>query len=289
MPRRGRVRLDRALSKLGLASRAEARSLIVTGRVTLDGRLVTNPALPVVPETARIAIEGAQARPAAWRTIALNKPRGVVTTSRDPERRRTVYDLLGATAASMVAVGRLDMASTGLLLLTTDTRLAAWLTDPSNMIVRRYVVTARGRVTDDAAQRMVDGIGALKAHRVETLKRSARETHLIVELTEGRNREIRRLLADVGHEVTRLLRVAFGRLELGSLQPGTWRDVSVDEMAGAFPSWTAHAVASDMARPPAAGRAPGRGSQRPSRSSAITRHSSSRGPVSARRPARRYQ
>lgn len=288
MSRPGRVRLDRALSKLGFASRAGARSLIVSGRVTVNGLVITSPAALVPPETSRIAIDGEPRRAAAWRTIALHKPRGVVTTSRDPEGRRTVYDLLGPAAQSMVAVGRLDMASTGLLLLTTDTSLAAWLTDPVNGIIRRYVVTARGRVSDEAAQRMVAGIGALTARRVEVLKRSGHETHLIVELTEGRNREIRRLLAAVGHEVTRLLRVAFGQLELGALQPGRWREVSLGEIQRAFPSRRppAPAVTSGVTKS-TSGDA--KGAQRPSKSSTIARHSSSSGSVAARRPARRYQ
>jgi pseudouridine synthase len=266
------VRLDRAISKLGLASRSEARDLIAGGRVTVGGRPVTDPGRLVALQTSRIAIAGRTAAPVAWRTIALHKPRGVVTTSRDPEGRPTIYDRLPPQESELVAVGRLDMASTGLLLLTTDTRLAAWLTDPANRIIRRYVVTARGRVSDDAVRQMVEGRDGLSAHRVEIRKRSGRETHLIVELTEGKNREIRRLLASVGHEVTRLLRVAFGGIELGRLQPGEWREVSREEIAAVFPDG------------PAAGRY-----KRPSRSPAISRHSSSSGPVAARRPARRYQ
>lgn len=225
-----RVRLDRALSKRGLASRAEAQGLIRKGHVTVSGLVVTDPARLVVAETAAIAIAGTVARPAPWRTIALHKPRGVVTTRRDPEGRQTVFDVLGEEAGSLVAVGRLDMASTGLLLLTTDTELAAWLTDPRNEVVRRYVVTARGAVTDEEATAMERGIGNLQARSVEVRKRSQRETHLIIELTEGRNREIRRLLQSVGHEVTRLLRVAFGGIELGALQPGAWRDVSRNDI-----------------------------------------------------------
>jgi 23S rRNA pseudouridine2605 synthase len=257
----------------------------------VDGRVVTNPAQLVIPERARLAIGGVAAPRVAWRTIALHKPRGVVTTSRDPEGRPTVYDLLGPMAASVVPVGRLDLASTGLLLLTTDTRLAAWLTDPAQGIVRRYIVTARGRVSDEAVRRMVAGIGQLKADQVTILKRSTRETHLVVELTEGRNREIRRLLADGGHDVTRLLRVSFGGIELGRLQPGTWRDVTRDQIRAAFPSWRFSSDADDLyGRTASAGGSPeARRSQRASRSPTIARHSSSSGPAAARRPARRYQ
>lgn len=167
--------------------------------------------------------------------MAFHKPRGVVTTRRDPEGRRTVFDTLGTDAEGLVTVGRLDLASTGLLLLTTDTALAAWLTDPVNAVVRRYIVTARGEVTDEEARMMERGLDGLQAGAVEVRKRSKRETHLIVELTEGRNREIRRLLDAVGHGVTRLLRISFGGIDLGTLQPGEWRDVSRDELAAAFP------------------------------------------------------
>lgn len=230
----GRVRLDRALSKLGLASRSEARALIASGSVMVSGRIVTDPARLVVPERTAIVIDGTRASKAEWRTIALHKTRGTITTRRDPQGRPTVFDLVDDHARAMVAVGRLDMASTGLLLLTTDTQLAARLTDPANAFVRRYVVTARGNVTDEEVTLMERGIDGLRATSLQVLKRSNRETHLIVELTEGKNREIRRLLDATGHDVTRLLRVAFGGIELGALKPGEWRDVKKEEIARAF-------------------------------------------------------
>src|SRR5262245_23064120 len=230
------VRLDRALSKLGLASRADAQRLIRAGRVRIGSRIVTDPAAAIVPERAAIAIDGVRATMPAWRTLALHKPRGAVTTRRDPEGRRTVFDLLGDHSEGLVTVGRLDLASTGLLLLTTDTRLANWLTDPASGVIRRYVVTARGRVEDDDAARMETGIDGLQASRVTVRKRSERETHLVVELTEGRNREIRRLFDSVGHGITRLLRVAYGGIELGRLQPGSWREIPRSEIEAAFPT-----------------------------------------------------
>lgn len=229
------VRLDRALSKLGAASRSEAARLIAAGRVRVGREIVRDAARLVIPETARIAVDGERAVRAAWRLIALNKPRGVATTKRDPEGRRTVFDVLGEDAGSLVAVGRLDLATTGLLLLTTDTRLADILTDPANAIVRRYVVTARGEVTDGDVRRMQDGIGELRARSVAVRKRSRRETHLIVELTEGKNREIRRLFEAAGHEVTRLMRISFGAIEVGGLQSGEWRDVTREELMQTLP------------------------------------------------------
>ena len=225
------VRLDRALSKLGLASRRDAKEIIAAGRVRVRGRVVTDPASLVVPETAGITVDHVPSARAAWRTIAFNKPRGVLTTKRDPEGRRTVFDVLGDAGRGLVAVGRLDMASAGLLLLTNDTQLANRLTDPENAIPRRYAVTVRGLLTDEKVARLTDGIGGLRATGATVRKRSWRETHLMIELTEGKNREIRRMLETLGHDVTRLLRVAFGPIELGTMQPGEWREVKREELA----------------------------------------------------------
>lgn len=216
---------------MGLASRTEARRLIGARRVRVRGRIITDPAHLVFPDAAVITVDGETTRSRAWRTIALHKPRGVITTRRDPQGRRTVFDVLGEAGEGLVAVGRLDMASTGLLLLTTDTQLANRLTDPAEGVVRRYVITVRGAVDDAAADRMLKGIDGLSARSVLIRKRSNRETHLIVELVEGKNREIRRMFEALGYEVTRLMRVAFGAIELGTLQPGQWAELSRD----AFP------------------------------------------------------
>ncbi|OLB61409.1 MAG: hypothetical protein AUI11_09855 [Acidobacteria bacterium 13_2_20CM_2_66_4] len=220
--------MNRALSKLGIVSRSQATNAIRAGRVRVDGRLVADPAQLVVPERVRITIDGEPQTRAAWRTILFHKPRGIVTTRRDPEGRRTVYDVLGDAAHGLNAVGRLDLATSGLLLLTSDTQLANWVTDPANAVPRVYVVTARGEVTADEAQR-------LRAARAEVRKASTRESHLIVELRSGRNREVRRMFASIGHEVTRLKRVQFGGLEIGGLEPGAWREVTRGEVRRAFP------------------------------------------------------
>jgi 23S rRNA pseudouridine2605 synthase len=233
------VPLNRALSKLAIASRAEATRLITAGRVQVDGRTTTDPAMPVVPERVVISIDGRSTSAAGWRLILLNKPRGVMTTRRDPQGRPTVFDLVAGTEGHLVAVGRLDLATSGLILLTTDTRLADWLTDPANGVPRTYTVTVRGEVSDNAVARLMSGVEAdgerLAADEVTVRKRSKRETHLVVRLHEGRNREVRRMFEAIGHEVTRLRRVAFGGLELGSLPPGHWREVSAEEARAAFP------------------------------------------------------
>jgi 23S rRNA pseudouridine2605 synthase len=192
----------------------------------------------VTPELVEIAIDDVVGGREVWRLIAFNKPRGTVTTRKDPEGRRTVFDALGDAGHGLVAVGRLDRASTGLLLFTNDTQLANWLTDPANHVVRRYAVTVRGRVEAAAAGQLERGLNApaadgrrerLQAASVTVRKASGRETHLLVELTEGRNREVRRLFEAIGHEVTRLHRVAFGGLTLGDLQPGAWLDIQKRE------------------------------------------------------------
>ena len=234
----GHVPLNRALSKLGIASRTEATRLVAEGRVAVDGRVVRDPDTPVVPERARIAVDGEPAIRAGWRLILLNKPRGVITTRRDPQGRPTVFDLVSGVEGHLVAVGRLDLATAGLLLLTTDTRLADWLTDPKNRVPRVYTVTVRGELGDETAASLTKGLEVdgerMAADEVAVRKRSRRETHLVVRLHEGRNREIRRLFEAVGHEVTSLRRVAFGGLALGTLQPGQWRVVDRSEFDAAF-------------------------------------------------------
>ena len=237
--RPGHVSLERALSKLGLASRSEAREMIRGGRVAVDGRTETDPLLEVVPERIRVEIDGRSASRSEPLTVLLHKPRGVVTTRSDPEGRPTVYGCLEGLDAHVIPVGRLDAATSGLLLLTNDTRFADWVTDPRNEVPRVYLVTVRGELSDDTARRLEEGIEEsgerLAASRAAIRKRSKRETHLVVELTEGKNREIRRMLAAAGHEVTRLRRVSFGGLELGDLAPRKWRAIPVDELRGAFP------------------------------------------------------
>ena len=230
------------MSKLGLASRSEARQLIEAGRVHVDGRAVTDPLARVVPEQIDIRIDGVEKERHAPITILLHKPRGYVTTRSDPEGRKTVYDLLAGVPGRVVPVGRLDLATTGLLLLTNDTQFANWLTDPASAVPRVYLVTVRARVHDDALVKLKEGIldvgERLAASDVTVRKASGRETHLIVTLTEGRNREVRRLFAAIGHEVTRLRRVQFGGLELGDLAPGQWRQVGGPELRRAFPAYT---------------------------------------------------
>ncbi len=237
--RSGRVPLERALSKLGLASRSQAAALVGAGRVRVDGRIASDPRQPIVPERACIEIDGEVITRPSRVTVLLHKPRGVLTTRSDPDGRPTVYDFLSGLSTHVVPVGRLDFATSGLLLLTNDTRLADWVADPVHHVPRTYVVTVRGELDDDARSSLERGVTIggehLAARSVLVRKRSRRETHLVIELDEGRNREVRRLLLAIGHEVTRLKRIAFGGVALGNLRPGQWRVVSETELRAAFP------------------------------------------------------
>ncbi len=234
----GKVPLERAFSKLGIASRTQSRAWIAEGRVSVNGAVIKDPLFPVTPETAKIALDRKPIRAVSWRTVMLYKPKGVVTTRSDEKGRPTVFSLLDKKDAYLHPVGRLDMATTGLLLLTNDTRLSSWLTDPNNQIIRTYLVTVEGLVEPSDLKILEEGIRdqgeILKAERVVLRKGSGKESHLTVELTEGKNREIRRMFEAVGHEVTSLKRVAFGSLQLGKLEPGCYRDVTSKELVSAF-------------------------------------------------------
>jgi 23S rRNA pseudouridine2605 synthase len=219
-------------------TRSQANAAILAGRVAVDGRIVRDPGRPV-DASARIELDAQAAVAQSWRTIVFHKPRGVITTRQDPEGRTTIYDILGEAGRGLVPVGRLDWASSGLLLLTSDTELANRLTDPRNAIARVYAVTVRGPMTAEHCDRLEQGIvdhgERMRADEVTLRKSSGRESQLVVTLTEGKNREIRRLCEAVGRPVTRLKRVAFGALTLEDLAPGEWRELSETDVRQAFP------------------------------------------------------
>jgi len=240
-PRPGQVPLERALSKLGHASRTEARKLILEGRVKVNGREIREPLHPVVPEKIQIAIDEEKRELPERQVILFHKPKGVITTRSDELGRETIFDRLEGLdlRLGLMPVGRLDQATSGLLLLTNDTRLSSWLLDPSNRVPRVYLVSVRGEVTPEALARLTVGVEdegeLLRADHVEIRKASARESHLVVRLTEGKNREIRRMFLSQGHEVSRLKRVSFGALALEDLPAGKWRRVPFEELMKAFP------------------------------------------------------
>ncbi|MHB8910942.1 MAG: pseudouridine synthase [Syntrophales bacterium] len=230
----GKVPLERALSKLGIASRSRTRQWAVEGRLKVNGRTVTDPAALVVPERDRFALNGNIFKPTANYTVVVHKPKNYVTTRSDEKGRKTVYDLLPPGLQHLHPVGRLDMQTTGLLLLTTDTKLSAFLTDPANAVERVYAVTVKGRVgdedTDKLSRGITDGGEVLKAHKIVVRKLSNHESHLTMTLVEGKNREIRRMCKAIGHEVTALKRIAFGPIGLGNVLTGQHRHLTEQEV-----------------------------------------------------------
>lgn len=236
-PRHG---LARVISKLGVCSRTQAAELIRSGRVGVDGRVVRDPEQPVDARNAALTVDGAAVRAAEKVYIALNKPRGVVTTARDERERSTVYDLLRDNVPKdrwIAPVGRLDKASEGLLLLTNDTAWSARLTDPASHIDKTYHVQIDAMPDAALLKRLrdgaVDGGETLRLKSVVELRRGDKNAWLEVVLDEGRNRQIRRILAAFDINVLRLIRVAIGPLPLGALAKGAWRALTraeIDEL-----------------------------------------------------------
>jgi len=227
---KGKVTIERALSKLGIASRGETKQWIKEGRLYLNGAIVVNPHDWVVPEESSFMLDGKLLTPSKEQIIILHKPKGFVTTAKDEKGRQTIYDLLPTSLQHLHPVGRLDMHTTGLLLLTTNTQFSSYMTNPKNKIKRVYLVTVRGMVAQEDIQRLLDGIEdageTLQADDVVIRKASNKESHLVITLTEGKNREIRRMLLAISHEVIALKRVSFGKFELGDLPIGKWRDIT---------------------------------------------------------------
>ncbi len=228
------VSLPRALSKLGFCSRREAERLILAGRVRVDGRPAASLALRVDPDLSRIEVDGEAVRGTRKLYLVVNKPRGLVTTRDDPQERATVYDCLAGTDLPFLSpVGRLDKASEGLLLMTNDTQWAQRLLDPASNVEKVYHVQVRP-APDDAALSLlragiVDGGERLTARRVDVTRQGPRTAWLEIVLTEGRNRQIRRMAEAAGLSVERLVRVGIAGLQLGDLGKGEFRELSAAE------------------------------------------------------------
>jgi 23S rRNA pseudouridine2605 synthase len=226
--------LARALSKLGYCSRSQAGELIRTGRVALNGTVRRDPETPVHAGTDRIEVDGAPLAPSARIYLALNKPRGVVTTASDEKGRETVYAYLPRHLPWLAPVGRLDKASEGLLLFTNDSAWAARITAPETHVDKSYHVQI-GAIAGEALLRALrDGIRAkggefLRVKHAHVLREGERNAWLEIVLDEGKNRHIRRMLEHLNVEVLRLVRVAIGPLALGDLAKGAARHLAPEE------------------------------------------------------------
>lgn len=227
-------RLQRVLAAAGLGSRRSCEDLIRQGRVTVDGR-VAEVGSSVDPERQSILVDGAPIQKEPLEHWLLNKPKGVVSTAKDPQGRRTVVDCV-PTTARIFPVGRLDGDTTGVLLLTNDGGLAYRLLHPSFGVEKEYRVVVAGRVMEASVGRLRSGIeledGVTAPARVEVTSAQAAQSELRVSIHEGRNRQIRRMLESVGHPVVHLHRARFGSLSDGGLAVGASRPLNEGEVAG---------------------------------------------------------
>ena len=278
-------RVAKALARAGVASRREVERLIAEGKVTLNGEVLTSPAVKVLPND-RLTVDGitvAAAEPA--RLFRYHKPTGLMTTHSDPKGRPTVFAALPPGLPRLISVGRLDLSSEGLLLLTNDGALARALELPASGFKRRYRARAFGRIDQGVLDGLAAGIevagvryGPIEA-RLDKVKDGARGANVWISLTlgEGKNREVRKVLEALGLRVNRLIRVAYGPFALGDLAAGQVEEVGprvIREQLGELvpaerlpnssrPAWAPKAAAPEKPRP--APRKPGWAKPRPRR------------------------
>ncbi len=228
-------RLQKFMAEAGVASRRACEELIRQGRVTVNGETASL-GRSVEPEQDRVELDGKPVQKEQRRTvILLYKPRGVVSTSSDPEGRRTVQDYFREIPERLYNVGRLDLNSEGLLLMTNDGALANRLTHPRYGVEKTYYAVCDGKLTASEAARLTNGVeledGMTAPARVDAVRTTQRgDTSFLITIHEGRNRQIRRMLEAVGHRTLRLKRERFGPLSLGTLAPGEWRKLSDEEI-----------------------------------------------------------
>ena len=223
------------LSKAGLGSRTEARSWIHAGRVTVNGRATQNPDQWIDLQHDKILFDGKPLRKSAPLSILLYKPTGYLTTLRDPEGRPTVYDLLPDVGTFIAPAGRLDMDTSGLLILTNDTQFAERLTNPDHHVPRTYLMECSTLVSEEDLHRLRTGVelsdGPTRPAIVRRERDSEKHSHIEMTLTEGRNRQVRRMVEAIGSKVLRLTRVSIGPISIGDLMVGKWRELTAGEIA----------------------------------------------------------
>lgn len=230
------IRLQKLLSRAGRASRREAERLILAGRVRVNGAAVRELGTRVDPGRDTVEVDGEAIRVPLVRWVAFHKPPGVLTTRSDPHGGTTVYDLLPDELSALRYVGRLDRDAEGLLLLTNDGDVAHAVQHPGAAVEREYWVEVAGSPDRSVADRLRHGVelddGPARARAVTLLPSAGPTSTLTLVLTEGRKREVRRMMSAVGHPVLRLRRIRFGPVLLGKLERGAWRDLDDAERTG---------------------------------------------------------
>jgi 23S rRNA pseudouridine2605 synthase len=228
------IRLQKVLAAAGIGSRRQCEELITAGRVEVDRRVVTELGTRVDPARQAIRVDGVALPTARHEYFAVNKPSGVLSTNRDPSGRTRVVDLVESKAARLFTIGRLDLHSDGLILVTNDGELANRLTHPRYGVSKTYRVVVAGSPTREVLAKLEQGVhlaeGIARVERVAVKSHHKESTTLEMVLREGKNREIRRVLARVGHKVLRLTRIAVGPVRLGSLPAGAARRLTPEEI-----------------------------------------------------------
>lgn len=226
--------LERVLSKAGLGSRTEARSWIHADRVRVNGKLIQNPDHWIDVDHDKVTFDGKPLQSAEKRYLLLYKPKGYITTYKDPEGRPTVYDLIEGLDAWVFPVGRLDLDTSGLLVLTNDSGFAELLTNPHYKVPKTYQLKCSTRLTNEQMDRLRNGVdlddGRTRPAIINHLRDSEKYTHLEMTITEGRNRQVRRMVEAIGSKVLKLVRISIGPVRIADLQIGKFRDLTPNEL-----------------------------------------------------------
>ena len=227
--------LERVISKAGLGSRSEARSWIGAGRVRVNGKVVQTPDHWVDLERDRVTLDDKPVGESKKVYLLLYKPTGYLTTYRDPQNRPTVYDLIRDAGQWLAPVGRLDQDTSGLLIMTNDTRLIEKIANPEHEIPKTYLVKASTLLSDEQIGQLRAGVvledGPTRAAVVKRVRDSAKYSFIEITIREGRNRQVRRMLEAVGSKVLKLVRVGIGELRIGELKIGKYRELAAAELA----------------------------------------------------------
>ena len=226
--------LERILSKAGLGSRSEARRWIGARRVSVNGRVVEDPDAWIDLELDRVEFDGKPLEREERVYLLLHKPAGYITTYRDPQGRPTVYDLLPPDRGYLFSVGRLDLDTSGLLILTNDADLTERLTNPEFHVPKRYRVTASAPLDDAQLELLARGVELKDGLTRPAVVQRIDETTFELTITEGRNRQVRRMVEAVGSGVAELVRVAIGDVVIGSLEAGATRALTAEEVRGLY-------------------------------------------------------
>jgi len=233
-PKRPLKTLERVISKAGVGSRTDARRWIAAGRVEVNGKRIQTPDYWVDLARDKVTLDGKPVRPGRKVYLLLYKPKGYLTTYKDPEGRPTVYDLISGLDTWVVPVGRLDLDTSGLLILTNDTQFAERLTNPEHRVPKTYQVKASSVLTGEQLENLRRGVtlsdGPTRAAVVKRLRDTAKYTVIEMTITEGRNRQVRRMVEAVGSKVLKLVRTSIGEIRIGDLRIGTYRPLSGQEI-----------------------------------------------------------